>query len=574
MGVTVERSQQYFILLFLFFFKVIYCKDTFREELYIKPLPNKHVYAYFQFTTIWDVDSRSDPYQHCHLFPRALGEILSRHNSQELHISLTGGLWRHEHWGYPVFDAPPGAELWVWFKNGTQDVEKTWKELASSLSGLLCASLNFIDTTNSMSPEFSFRPSGVVSSQNINSTLLKYGMLPQEIVCTENLTPWKKLLPCDSKKGLSTLLNAGHIHNTNYHSLGIHVRNICRDKECRKISIELRQTVSLVYDLVVLQLGTGDFSLRKLFGSGLFGSCPLADESLVFIDTTFNGISTLELSPKPSYTTFSERFGHRNDLAVYDIKGVTSMFNIAVTYKRNTMQGQRYPPLLWASRYLSGYGRQKGGIITKIHNNHWKAINVIVLENIPWFVPVYLHTLKVVSGGVDIVPEIVKYTPGRQRVQPTYLELIIKLPPRSVTEVSIELDYVFLKWQEYPPDASHGFYIGSSVITALLPLAKNYTGIPVDQSYFSSSFNATSDGYLVQLRTQTLIITLPTPDFSMPYNVLCLACTVIALAFGPIHNITTKRLRITKVKKPPGLLSILYSKISSLWDRKPKEKTE
>lgn len=28
----------------------------------------------------------------------------------------------------------------------------------------------------------------------------------------------------------------------------------------------------------------------------------------------------------------------------------------------------------------------------------------------------------------------------------------------------------------------------------------------------------------------------------MPYNVICLACTAIALAFGPLHNITTKRL--------------------------------
>ena len=58
---------------------------------------------------------------------------------------------------------------------------------------------------------------------------------------------------------------------------------------------------------------------------------------------------------------------------------------------------------------------------------------------------------------------------------------------------------------------------------------------------FFYSFNASRDGYLVQLRTETLIVTMPTPDFSMPYNVICLACTVVALAFGPLHNITTKR---------------------------------
>jgi len=58
---------------------------------------------------------------------------------------------------------------------------------------------------------------------------------------------------------------------------------------------------------------------------------------------------------------------------------------------------------------------------------------------------------------------------------------------------------------------------------------------------FFYSFNASRDGYLVQFRTETLIVTMPTPDFSMPYNVICLACTVVALAFGPLHNITTKR---------------------------------
>ena len=78
-------------------------------------------------------------------------------------------------------------------------IDMMWKELTGALSGLLCASLNFIDTSNSLSPEFSFRPTGVVDGLNMNSSFLRYATLPREIVCTENLTPWKKLLPCDSK---------------------------------------------------------------------------------------------------------------------------------------------------------------------------------------------------------------------------------------------------------------------------------------------------------------------------------------------------------------------------------------
>ena len=49
---------------------------------------------------------------------------------------------------------------------------------------------------------------------------------------------------------------------------------------------------------------------------------------------------------------------------------------------------------------------------------------------------------------------------------------------------------------------------------------------------------------MVQLYTESLLVNLPTPDFSMPYNVICLSCTVVALAFGPLHNITTKVPRI------------------------------
>lgn len=59
---------------------------------------------------------------------------------------------------------------------------------------------------------------------------------------------------------------------------------------------------------------------------------------------------------------------------------------------------------------------------------------------------------------------------------------------------------------------------------------------------------------LVQLYTESLLVNLPTPDFSMPYNVICLTCTVVALAFGPLHNITTK-VRRGKIKFENSQLS-------------------
>ncbi|CAF4751165.1 unnamed protein product, partial [Rotaria magnacalcarata] len=47
----------------------------------------------------------------------------------------------------PIVGAPPGAEIWAWFKpNEQQDVTSRWKSFVHELGGLLCASLNFLDS--------------------------------------------------------------------------------------------------------------------------------------------------------------------------------------------------------------------------------------------------------------------------------------------------------------------------------------------------------------------------------------------------------------------------------------------
>ena len=51
----------------------------------------------------------------------------------------------------------------------------------------------------------------------------------------------------------------------------------------------------------------------------------------------------------------------------------------------------------------------------------------------------------------------------------------------------------------------------------------------------------------------------------MPYNVICLACTVAALAFGPLYNITTKQLvLVPPEQEEKSLLGNVVSIILSL----------
>lgn len=49
-----------FIVIFGVFSQSIAQTDTFDEELMIKPLPNGYVYAYFQFTTLWEAQNNVD----------------------------------------------------------------------------------------------------------------------------------------------------------------------------------------------------------------------------------------------------------------------------------------------------------------------------------------------------------------------------------------------------------------------------------------------------------------------------------------------------------------------------------
>ena len=53
-----------------------------------------------------------------------------------------------------------------------------------------------------------------------------------------------------------------------------------------------------------------------------------------------------------------------------------------------------------------------------------------------------------------------------------------------------------------------------------------------------------SSSYFVRLYTEPLLVNLPTPDFSMPYNVICLTCTVVAVCYGSFYNLLTRTFHI------------------------------
>ena len=214
--------------------------------------------------------------------------------------------------------------------------------------------------------------------------------------------------------------------------------------------------------------------------------------------------------------------------------------------------------------------------MTKIRNNAAKPQRIVFLDVLPWYLRCYLHTLSLkndkVRGGV-LRPLVTDFRPGKDRDRPYMLELIVELPARSETRISLEFEKSLLKWLEYPPDANRGFDVGSAVISAVLPGRRNFTGLGRRHSTFAEAMEADDLGVdndeaefdaFYQLHTERLLVNLPTPDFSMPYNVICLACTVVALAFGPLHNITTKNLQVVSPgAEEKGYLGKAVDKIKS-----------
>ena len=83
---------------------------------------------------------------------------------------------------------------------------------------------------------------------------------------------------------------------------------------------------------------------------------------------------------------------------------------------------------------------------------------------------------------------------------------------------------------------------------------------------------------VLRLHTEALLISLPTPDFSMPYNVICFVCTVVAIGFGSIFNLTTRKLEPVTPENSKGLLqkSVIWIKnklIKRQDDEKETDKT-
>ena len=102
----------------------------------------------------------------------------------------------------------------------------------------------------------------------------------------------------------------------------------------------------------------------------------------------------------------------------------------------------------------------------------------------------------------------------------------------------------FLRYTEHQPDAQRGWDLPPAV---LVPFAFAFGEGQNNTTPETSSGPQTQARRPRRIYTPIMLVDLATPDFSMPYNVIIMSCTLIALIFGSVFNLLTRRFVIVRV---------------------------
>lgn len=595
--------------------------SSFEETLLLRPLHDGKLLMHFEFTL---AETGNEGGSHFALFPKSLGQILSRFGVRSLALSLSSGRWMPESFGYESMDAvinstgddsgsnsagrftplpiplhaPHGAELWAVLDD--EDVEEEegassgaassavrgtvdsrWHQLQAALSGLFCASLNQMGALTSSHPERIIRPA---ASEGDSIGSFRYATLPRESVCTENLAPFVKLLPCRSKRGLGALLNPLKLYRAHFHSIQIRVEPIT-DTEGSVQGWMLRQSVSALIDSALIY-HTPNWSLSQLLGAGGACACSLSKRASlhVHLPAAFSARfpesvqalhaaagSAVASTASSSHARFQlstaadlVRRSGSHSLLSYDLKTHSASnlsrwpacprgsIDLAMSYtpaaaatgreaasvfERRDLeellalhsQQQPFEHPIEVQRYISSSTLHSGVLHIHLHNPSASrsTFHVQLFDALPYFCQIAYSTLRITLDGSPLPPSDLldhSYSPAVLRGSPAQLFFSFRLRANSTLSFSIDFSKELLTANDYPPDVSRGFDIGSAIVSV--------------QRMEPEGNDPTADSPRVVFYTSGLLLLLPFPDFSMPFNVIAFTSTVLAFFWGSLFNMS------------------------------------
>jgi phosphatidylinositol glycan class T len=383
--------------------------DVLKEKLVLRPLLDGKILSHFSFS-ISSPSGITSP--HYNLVPKSLGHLVASHNVSSIRLSLGAGRWYSERWGLPSFAAPEGLLVSGTFSSS--ESASSWERLLGGLGGLIGAPMSLL------------AKSGHTAVLADGTFLAASGGEP---VCTENLTPWLSMLPCRDRAGFGSLLDPLKIFATSHHALGVSV-----DVDSESGSLVLS------FDIAFVSNGQNAWwNSQTLFGKPFLSSCGLAAETRVDVDLRLTGEGDATATRMGSYViTRGEKFD----------------FKLPNTRRLAEYGG------VWAMRFLSGWGLEKGGVKTVVLNRGENSQSFDLLEIVPWYFRVDAASVMSSDASASVL-----VLDSEERSSPCVIEVKnVTVPANSSVVLSYTFSKAFLHLSEHPPNAHHGFYLPAARI--------------------------------------------------------------------------------------------------------------
>ncbi|CAJ1410096.1 unnamed protein product [Effrenium voratum] len=513
--------------------------DHFEETLHLRALP-REIDSPDQYLARWEFEIsaprtaafRADQFD---LFPGPIGKLLNAHPAIEaFEATLTRGRWKRG-WGEAPWEfRPPGAVLAAALQG--QDESATaaaYRFLVSTLSGSLCASFEGMDPALSSAEtvETEGKASRLQSSNTGARPLrlpdawqtehsgqsLRLATLPYEPVCTENLTPWLKLLPCGRHRGLSALLAAlvVPVAEAPLASLTLAV-------DVRSDTVVARSSLDVVLpgDAGSLPKWLQSFAARKV------ENCPAAASSVLRFwrrdESALSGAGQVELPTAQLSADLSQYFSGPWE--------ESSSETLSVMRDMLSQEGRSE--------------RTHGRYLLRL-SNPGPGRRVRFLDQLPFFIRPLWHTVRVVWTSADGEVELlggealrrlgVQFTASDGVRSPTDFSLSVDLPTGSSVSVFLDVLKNFINFREFSYACEKGFDVGGAV---WLDAELGASGA-VGTGDFVSLGPTLSQSAPWRLHfTEGMLVMVPMPDFSMPFNVVALSSTAATFFFGSVFRIT------------------------------------
>ncbi|KAJ9528458.1 hypothetical protein QJQ45_020345, partial [Haematococcus lacustris] len=453
------------------------------------------------------------------LFPVAINELARTFPVSTLELHLTRGRWDHLAWGVPPLEVqPPGA-----------------------------VSVHGLDYLSRMGPAGPWE-----------------AVLPQEPVCTDNLTPWLKLLPCGSKAGVAQLMSSRATIFSSCRCVKVEsccLPALCADHHSLSLVLEVqrqprpsgvqpptsllrlrhRLTLVLPSELVA---PAGAVKAPGLLGLATLTRCRPASCSRLHLPAPPSPHSAQPTPATPTPAAAQDpatALCSRPDLprglnltsldlaAARGLPGQLPSLALAAWGPDACLPPR--PAGLLFQLHAQGSGTLRGVLVWRVVRpdggllapaGMQPPVVACIKQMLPWQIQLWLHTLQLTVDGqvIDSRGLQLRLQPAAHRTAPSALNLCFTLPANCTSlTLSAAFSKAFLTVSQQPPDAHRGVDVPAALLSLQAP--------DVDET------QVVSTGVLVQLAT---------PDISMGYNVICLSSTVMAVYVGAVLTALTKRM--------------------------------